>query len=161
MKKKNILISIVSIMLLGISTYSLFTVQSYKQELTSLKQSKEKIIEELNKQENISKELKEELNKNKELLTNTTKDLEKSNKKIEEMEADKKIVEQSTGNSNNNQSSEIPVNSGELTGNQETYTNDPVAERDAFSAQFKEEHGRSPSSGEVQMEWLRRQGVVE
>lgn len=161
MKKSNILISIVSIVLLSISTYSLFMVQSYKKEITNLKQSKKQAIEELNRQENISKELKEEVNKNMKLLTNITKDLEKSNKKIEEMEADKKIVEQSTGSNHNNQSSETPVNSGELTGNQENYINDPVAERDAFSAQFKEKYGRAPSSGEIQMEWLRKQGLVE
>ncbi|WP_240342286.1 hypothetical protein [Lactococcus lactis] len=40
-------------------------------------------------------------------------------------------------------------------------TTDPVAEADEFRKNFKEQYGREPSSGEIQMDWLRKQGIVK
>lgn len=47
------------------------------------------------------------------------------------------------------------------TNNNINQTTDPVAEADEFRKNFKEQYGREPSSGEVQMYWLRKQGIVK
>ncbi len=47
------------------------------------------------------------------------------------------------------------------TSNNLNQTTDPVAEADEFRKNFKEQYGREPSSGEVQMDWLRKQGIVK
>ena len=36
-----------------------------------------------------------------------------------------------------------------------------VAEADEFRKNFKEQYDREPSSGELQMDWLRKQGIVK
>ena len=47
------------------------------------------------------------------------------------------------------------------TSNNLNQTTDPVAEADEFRKNFKEQYGREPSSGEIQMYWLRKQGILK
>lgn len=43
--------------------------------------------------------------------------------------------------------------------NQQQQQNDAVAQRDQFASEFEAQHGRQPTSGEIQSQWLQEQGI--
>ncbi|MCT0052184.1 hypothetical protein EFK38_11235, partial [Lactococcus lactis subsp. lactis] len=74
---------------------------------------------------------------------------EEKAKKEQELLLEQSVSDQSGSSSNSN------------TNNNINQTTDPVAEADEFRKNFKEQYGREPSSGELQMDWLRKQGIVK
>lgn len=73
----------------------------------------------------------------------------------EKEKAKKELLFEQSLSDQSNSSSNSSVN------NNINQTTDPVAEADEFRKNFKEQYGREPSSGEVQMYWLRKQGIVQ
>ncbi|MEI3622639.1 hypothetical protein Tola48_07460 [Lactococcus lactis subsp. lactis] len=80
---------------------------------------------------------------------------EKARLLAEEEKAKKELLLEQSLSDQSNSSSNSSVN------NNINQTTDPVAEADEFRKNFKEQYGREPSSGEVQMDWLRKQGIVK
>ena len=80
---------------------------------------------------------------------------EKARLLAEEEKAKKELLLEQSLSDQSNSSSNSSVN------NNINQTTDPVAEADEFRKNFKEQYGREPSSGEVQMDWLRKQGIVQ
>ena len=80
---------------------------------------------------------------------------EKARLLAEEEKAKKELLLEQSLSDQSNSSSNSSVN------NNINQTTDPVAEADEFRKNFKEQYGREPSSGEVQMYWLRKQGIVQ
>ena len=74
---------------------------------------------------------------------------EEKAKKEQELLLEQSLSDQSNSSSNSSVNNNI------------NQTTDPVAEADEFRKNFKEQYGREPSSGEVQMDWLRKQGIVK
>lgn len=130
----------------------------------------EKSKEELKNKESDIKKINEELEK-------TKKELEEKKKEIVKKREEKELLAaQEASNQTNNDTNQVVADNGYVSNYgisdeevqrlqdhvnslTQEQINDSVAQRDEFAASFEVEHGRQPTSGEIQSQWLKDQGL--
>ncbi|MGX6961241.1 hypothetical protein [Vagococcus xieshaowenii] len=159
MKKQRIVYYLILLLLLGVSGYSFYLSKHYHQELKMLTNDYQKLTDKFNIRDKKYQELEEKLMNEK----SKNNDLEEKVKKISK---DFSEIEQELSNYkkelNDYRSQEnLNLENQSIVQTPSSPNVDPISERDAFAATFRTEHGREPSSGEIQMYWLRKQGLAE
>lgn len=160
--KKTILVT--AILLVTLTGFGAYKINTLNKEINELKTQQIELTGKLDKQLELTDELKRSVEDKESKLVETQKSLDEKVKENSQLKTDNEtlVKEKEANQTTNNESTQNQVQSEPVynESNVETY-NDPVAERDAFAEQFEIEHGRPPSSGEVQMYWLEKQGLVE
>lgn len=136
----------------------------------TLDSERERSKEELKNKESDLEKINEELEK-------TKKELEEKKKEIVKKREEKEILAaQEADNQANNNTNQVVTDNGYVSNygvsdeevqRLQDHVNsltqgqidESVAQRDEFAANFEAEHGRQPSSGEIQMQWLKDQGL--
>lgn len=160
--KKTILVT--AILLVTLTGFGAYKINTLNNEINELKARQTELTDKLDKQLELANELKQSVEEKESKLVETQKSLDEKTKEISKLKSENKtlVKEKEANQIASNELAQNQVQSEPVynESNVETY-NDPVAERDAFAQQFENEHGRPPSSGEVQLDWLKKQGLVE
>lgn len=161
MKKVIFIALMISFLLTGFSFYKVSTLNK---KITQMEKENVSIAKKLDKELELVDKLQTTISEKENELVESKKSLDEKNKEVTNLKTENEKL--------NNNSEPVTVRNNEVSNSYhndsvytepvtEAYNNDPVAERDALAQQFESEHGRPPSSGEVQMDWLKKQGLVE